>query len=293
MVEEDLLIDLVESVMPINNLPSLISASNLNSLILAQQAPLIIDIRASNDYGTGHIPGAVNVAWADLFTYVETNATTSDEIVLVCYTGQSAAFGTGLLRMSGYTNAKSLAFGMSSWHEDFDSWTGNVSTYYYTFLETQTNSKPAEGSLPEISTGFDDAEDILSARIAAVFAEGFTDNSVGASTVTNTPSNYFIVNYWPEAKYLDPGHIEGAVNYDPEGTNDLLSTDYLKTLPTDEKVVVYCYTGQGSAFAAAYLNVLGYDALSLRFGANAMMHGNVPGTNWDAETMIINENYEQ
>ncbi len=44
----------------------------------------------------------------------------------------------------------------------------------------------------------------------------------------------------------------------------------LKTLPTDKTIVVYCYTGQTSANMAAYLQVLGYDAKSLLFGASGM-----------------------
>jgi rhodanese-related sulfurtransferase len=46
----------------------------------------------------------------------------------------------------------------------------------------------------------------------------------------------------------------------------------LKTLPTDKPVVVYCYTGQTSAFMAAYLRLLGYDAKSLKFGTNGMIY---------------------
>jgi rhodanese-related sulfurtransferase len=50
-----------------------------------------------------------------------------------------------------------------------------------------------------------------------------------------------------------------------------LSAD-LKTLPTDETIVVYCYTGQTSAALAAYLRILGYDAVTLLFGTNAMIY---------------------
>jgi len=46
----------------------------------------------------------------------------------------------------------------------------------------------------------------------------------------------------------------------------------LKTLATDKKVAVYCYTGQTSAYMTAYLRILGYDAKSILFGTNGMIY---------------------
>ena len=279
VVESDELINYVESVVDIGNLQSYITAENLLTLINAQQAPYIIDIRGANDYALGHVPGAVNVPAADLLSHVEANVSSmDDDIVVVCYSGQSAAFGTSLLKLAGYSNAKSLKFGMTSWHSDFDSWSGNVSNYYFTFLETTENSKPAEGDLEEINTGFENGEDILDARIDAMYTAGFGAYAIDATMVTNNPSNYYIVNYWPNSEYLNPGHIPGAFNYIP-GQSLKLSSD-LKTLPTDKTIVVYCYTGQTSAFVSAYLGVLGYDVKSLKFGANSMFTGNLPSSNW-------------
>ncbi|MCF8221703.1 MAG: rhodanese-like domain-containing protein [Bacteroidales bacterium] len=122
IVEADLLSQEVESVVAISNLPSYITATELYSEITAQQAPYMIDIRGAADFSSGHIEGAVNVAASDLLSHVETNVSNmSDEIVVICYSGQSAAFGSALLKLSGYTNVKSLKFGMTSWHSDFDS----------------------------------------------------------------------------------------------------------------------------------------------------------------------------
>ena len=63
---------------------------------------------------------------------------------------------------------------------------------------------------------------------------------------------------------------------------DLALTAYLKTLPTDKTIVVYCYTGQNSASIAAYLRLMGYDAKSLKFGANSMICGNDCKSKWTA-----------
>jgi rhodanese-related sulfurtransferase len=102
-----------------------------------------------------------------------------------------------------------------------------------------------------------------------LLTEGFDRAKItGQAAFDNRASNY-TVNYWSTTHY-GAGHLPGAVQYTPKST--LALSQELKTLPTDKPVVVYCYTGQTSAFIAAYLQVLGYDAKSLLFGANGMMY---------------------
>ena len=92
VVEADELVAHVESVISIGSLPSYITAENLLTLINAQQAPYIIDIRGANDYALGHVPGAVNVPAADLLSHVEANVSSAtDDIVVVCYSGNLQA----------------------------------------------------------------------------------------------------------------------------------------------------------------------------------------------------------
>jgi rhodanese-related sulfurtransferase len=81
---------------------------------------------------------------------------------------------------------------------------------------------------------------------------------------------------------LDPGHINGAILYDP-ATQPFKSANDLKTLPTNKTTVFYCFTGQTSSYFAAYLRMLGYDVRSLLYGANSMIYDlmvskNVPNT---------------
>jgi len=71
---------------------------------------------------------------------------------------------------------------------------------------------------------------------------------------------------------------------------DLALDEALKTLPTDKTIVVYCYTGQNSARIATYLRVLGYDAKSLKFGANGMIHDEMEGHTW-SEGAIMGYDY--
>ncbi len=77
--------------------------------------PLIIDVRKPEDYALGHIPGAANVTVANLFK-AETLAKLpkNRQIVLYCYSGQTASQATAALRLLGY-DAYNLQFGMPSW----------------------------------------------------------------------------------------------------------------------------------------------------------------------------------
>jgi rhodanese-related sulfurtransferase len=59
------------------------------------------------------------------------------------------------------------------------------------------------------------------------------------------------------------GHIPGAINI-PWKT--VAETANLAKLPKDKQIVVYCYTGHTGQIAATVLNLLGYDAINLKFG---------------------------
>ena len=63
----------------------------------------IIDIRSASWFEYGHVKNAVNVQPADLLNHFENNIVPSDydKIVLICYSGQSASYFSGLLRIAG------------------------------------------------------------------------------------------------------------------------------------------------------------------------------------------------
>ncbi|GAH05127.1 unnamed protein product, partial [marine sediment metagenome] len=94
----------------------------------------VIDIRSDSWFEYGHIKGASNVKSADLPAYFENkiNPVDYEKIVLVCYSGQSAAYYASLLRLSGYGNIYSMKWGMSSWRVDFadNSWNKNITNNY-------------------------------------------------------------------------------------------------------------------------------------------------------------------
>jgi len=274
---------------PINNYPAMISATDVNNAILTNDAgQVVIDIRSASDFAAGHIKGAVNVAATEVLNYYENNNLSSKNVVvLACYTGQTAAWATGLMHMLGYTNVKDLKFGMCSWNEATSSgWVSNTNMAAKgnrgDELTKTAFNKPAAGDLPVLSTGEQDGASILRARVEEVFAGGFAQKVARDAVMDNT-TGFFIVNYWSLDHY-NWNHINGAIQYTPKV--DLAYDTHLKTLPTDKKVVVYCYTGQTSAHVAAYLAVLGYDSYSLLFGVNGIDWDNMPGSRFVSDTEI-------
>jgi len=230
----------------------------------------IIDIRSDSWFEYAHIKNAANVPSSDLLNYFETkiNPSDFDKIVMVCYSGQSAAYYSGLLRMAGYDNVYSMKWGMSSWREDFanSSWNKNIKNDFASKLETTEKAKPEIGPHPILNTGKTEAKEILRARLETLFATPYKEFILKSVDVFENPDNYFIINYWDQEKC--EGHIPGALHYAP---NASLPKD-LKTLPIDKKVVIYEATGQKAAYIVAYLNVLGYQTGNLAYGENSFMN---------------------
>jgi rhodanese-related sulfurtransferase len=255
------------------DMPSLITATDVKTLNETNQI-YIIDVRAATDFTAGHIHNAHNVAFADLLTHIKSvDLTPYTKVAIVCYTGQTASYGASILRLLGYGKVFAMKWGMCAWNADFAAkWNtaiANGNAYAAQFTSTST-PKGVTGSLPTLSTGKTTGQEILDARAATLLTEGFSVASVSNTTVFGALPNYYIVNYWPADQYADPGHIPGAMQYTPKQSIKL-SAD-LTTLPTNKPIAVYCYTGQTSAFLAAYLRLLGYDAKSLLFGGNGMIY---------------------
>ncbi|MGB5462540.1 MAG: rhodanese-like domain-containing protein [Aureibaculum sp.] len=245
----------------------------------------IIDIRSDSWFEYGHIKDAKNVNASDLLNYFEKSITPADydKIVLVCYSGQSAAYYASLLRLAGYNNVYNMKWGMSSWRVDFadNSWNKNIGDDFVEKLESMESSKSEKGAHPTLSTAKSEPKEILKERLQKLFETPYSDYIVKSTDVFANPSNYYIVNYWDQDKYIN-GHIPTAVQYQP--FTSLNSTADLYTLPADKKVVVYCSTGQSAAYVVAYLNVLGYDAGNIAYGANSFMNKTLKEKDWDAFT---------
>ena len=245
----------------------------------------IIDIRSESWFEYGHVKDASNVQPADLLTYFENSIVPADyeKIVLVCYSGQSAAYFASLLRIAGYDNVHSMNYGMSSWRVDFaeNAWLKNTKDDFADKVETTVNAKGPKGELPALSTGKSGAEEILRARLETLFATPYKESITKAEDLFADPGSYYIVDYNRMDRY-EKGHIPSAVQYQPNGS--LSSDQDLLTLPADKNIVVCGTTGQETAYVVAYRDVLGYNASNVGYGANSFMHKTLKDNDWGAFT---------
>jgi len=226
----------------------------------------IMDIRSEANFNTSHIDGAVNVAFGDILTAATNKG--NKQLLVVCYTGQTACYATALLRMYGHPNAQALKWGMTGWSASTDKWSSNTGNVGSDSNNWAFNTTPAVDLYdePVIVSLSDNGADILKSRVEQVVAAGF--KTASNATVIASPQDYFINNYFSETDYEKFGHVTGAQRILPL---TLAGEEYMN-LDADAKIVTYCYTGQTSAVITACLNVLGYDAYSLTFGMNGLSH---------------------
>ncbi len=251
---------------------------------LKNEAYHIVDIRTAGWFEYGHIKNAANVPAEDLLAYFETKMDPSkyERIVVVCYSGQSAAYYAGLLRIAGYDNVYSMKWGMSTWREDFaEPWLKNTGASLEDKLQATPNEKPLAGTPPELHTGKTESEEILHDRLQELFAVPYKEFILKPADVFEQPESYFTI-YYGKADDYNKGHMPGAVFFE-EGNSLLLNSDLL-SLPKTKKVAIYTTTGQRAAYLTAYLNVLGYDAGNIAYGENGFMHGRLEKEGRDAFT---------
>lgn len=77
----------------------------------------LVDIRLTEDYAAGHIPGSFNAEFSDIIEPYNLAMLPMDgtPIIIICYTGHTASQLNSILNLLGY-NAWTLKFGMISWN---------------------------------------------------------------------------------------------------------------------------------------------------------------------------------
>lgn len=259
------------------SVPAMIPAGKLYNDLADNKNILILDLRKPKSFSSGYIKGSINIKYENLLNIFENKIQSDsfDKIVLVCYAGQKASFATSLLRLLGYDNVYALKWGISSWNKQFGSsiWMKKISDKHLQQIDTINYPIPnIKNKLPEIKSSIKDTigYKILRERIQNIFSKPFSAYYVQADTVFKAAKNFFIISYWNNNRY-NGGHIPTSIQYNPK-TKPFVSIDLLATLPTDKPIVVYCNSGFTSGFVTAYLNVIGYNAKTLVYGAQSFMH---------------------
>lgn len=237
----------------------------------------ILDIRSAEAFASGHIEGAKHIAFSDILTEAD-NA--SKQILVVCFSGQTACYAVGILRLAGHGDAQALKWGMSGWNpETAGSWNNNTGDEASGHANWSYAAAPSNQTYedPFIDMYEEDGSEVLRKQLEAVVAAGFGPVTAKGTDVLNKPQDYFVNNYFSDGDYGKFGHINEALRVKDEL---YLEGDGYKHLDSDDgaKVITYCYTGQTSAVTTAWLRVLGYDAYTMTFGMNGIYHSNAAWT---------------
>ncbi len=249
-----------------NDMPSILNAAQVYNML--SNNILVIDIREKEEFDNGHIRNSVNIKPAGLLDYFE-NVIAPDgfeTIVIVCNNGVVSSYVTGLMQLLGYENVHALGFGLSAWSREIAErhWLAALSSHLEDDMETIPNVIGPSAEKPVISTGEQMPYKILRARVSKLLAENIDEVFVDVQTFEQSREAFYVVTHRSQMLY-DHSHLKGSFHYAPGSS--LGSQGFLLSLPPHRPILTYCNRGHTSAFAAAYLRVLGYDARSLTYGA--------------------------
>ncbi|GAB3002640.1 rhodanese-like domain-containing protein [Mycobacterium bourgelatii] len=93
-----------------------IAAAELDELLNGDNPPRVVDVRTPAEFETAHIPGSHNVPLDVLRKHrSEISEHLTDEVVLLCKSGQRSSQAEELLRGVGITGTRVLEKGFSDW----------------------------------------------------------------------------------------------------------------------------------------------------------------------------------
>lgn len=250
-----------------------------NAVVTQDPGVFILSIRSGEHDEKGHIPGALNIPYAEIWKEENLAKLPRDKkIIVICYTGHTASQATMLLNLLGY-DAVPLKWGMMNWTSipevlNTKPFTGAPEGYP---VETEKNELTETYELPKVETGKTELKDIVLARAEAYLTAKkpptMAPEDLFNAVATEDPS-IFILSI-RSAEHYEKGHIPGAYNIPYAEVSKI---ENLKKLPPDKKIVVICYTGHTASQTTMLLNLLGYDAVPLKWG---MM-------NWTGDPEVLN-----
>jgi len=235
---------------------------------------LIIDLRPESAFREGHIQYAINLPRSKVLDYFRYSIEPAsfESIIIVCNNGNASGYVASILQLLGFNNVYNMRFGMSGWDRTIaeQHWLKNIGDTLLGQMDFKGYQKAKPGDFPAISVNGSTGFEIAWERAEAIIAEPMENFNITLEQVIGKWDEYYLMCYWPNDKYLSSGHLPGATQYTPK--KSLHKAGALNTLSLEKPNVVYCYSGQHSVFAAAYLRMLGYDAKSLAYGANGFIH---------------------
>lgn len=198
---------------------------------LADNPPVLIDVRGLEEWNAGYIEGARNI-WINEFMsrQDEWPADKDTPVVIYCASGYRGSIATVFMRLAGYTNVRSLSGGTNAW---------------------------TAAGLPLVGAVAEAPEFDLDAYLASyVSALPGSFNAVRVDDLVAelaADTDLVLVDVRTADEYTE-GFIEGAINIPLQEL-----PQHLDLLPDlNQNIVVYCGSGHRSAIAMTALNLFGY-----------------------------------
>lgn len=95
-----------------------ISPDEFMQRLQSKDQVMIIDVRTINEFGMGHIPGAINIPLFDLANRLdEIRKQQQKDIILYCESGMRAGMAERVMRKEGIENILNLEGHMSVWRK--------------------------------------------------------------------------------------------------------------------------------------------------------------------------------
>jgi len=232
-----------------------ISPADFFAKIDAGEEMFIIDIRTGEDYGKGHIKGAVNLPFGNESIAQNLEFIPDDIPVYVyCYTGQTASQTIAVLNVAGkpaYNVQSGFVRGIS------------VEPNFENYLDTEAAALPTDTYAVDADLKAAVEEYFATvASYAGTTTEAQNIKVEAVKEIVDSESDEYVIVSVRQAEDYALGHVKGAINI-PFGAG---MQDALTELPKDKKIIVYCYTGQTGSQTAAILRLLGYEAYNMQFG---------------------------
>lgn len=235
----------------------------------------VLDIRAKADYDKGHIKDSAQAEFKDWASPDNLAKYPKDKkIIVVCYTGNTAAQTVAGLRLLGY-DAAALKGGINGWAASMTQSTvaGEIEGADFAVVNTPSDVQTAPAPTGATFDKPSDSDSKVIAEKANTIFSALTPQTSGSAIKAadldarlKDPAQkdkLFLLDIRKEEDFTKVGHIDGATRVD---FTALAVPDNLKLLPKDKQIVVICYTGNTAGQAVTMLKMLGYDAVVLKYG---------------------------
>jgi rhodanese-related sulfurtransferase len=95
--------------------PAVTDISQEEFLSSPPEGAVILDVRTEAEFGSGHVPGAVNIPHDELASRLSELASTDQPVVVYCRSGKRAGMASAVLVAAGYTKVLHLEGDMNEW----------------------------------------------------------------------------------------------------------------------------------------------------------------------------------